>query len=70
MFGAIEITKNADVVKYMFSGYGIGFDRKGSYTHPDGGYGRNVIIFGADLSNSKNANNAARNILVLGRDFI
>ena len=48
----------------------LDIDKKGSYTHPDGGYGRNVIIFGADLSNSKNANNATRNILVLGRDFI
>ena len=69
-FGAIEITKNADVDKYKYSGYGIGFDRKGSYTHPDGGYGRNVIIFGADLSNSKHANNKARNILGFGQDFI
>ena len=66
MFGGIEITKNADVDKYKYSGYGIGFDRKGSYTHPDGGYGRNVIIFGADLSNSKHANNKTRNIFVLG----
>ena len=39
-------------------------------THPDGGMGRNVIIFGADLSNSMHANNKTKNILVLGRDFI
>ena len=44
---------------------GIGFD-----SHPDGGYGKNVIIFGADMSNSKHANNRTKNFLVLGRDFI
>ena len=70
MFDAIEITKNADIDKYKYSGYGIGFDRKGSYTDPDGGYGRNVITFGADISNSKHANNKTKKVLVLGRDFI
>ena len=29
-----------------------------------------VIIFGADLSSSRHANNKARSILVLGKDFI
>ena len=31
---------------------------------------RNVIIFGADMTNSKYANNRTKNVLVLGRDFI
>ena len=35
-----------------------------------GGYGRNVIIFGAHLSSSSRADNKTRNILVLGQDFI
>ena len=26
LFGAIELTKNADTDKYSYSGYGIGFD--------------------------------------------
>ena len=38
-------------------------------THPSG-YGRNVIIFGADLSSSTHANNKTESILVLGKDFI
>ena len=70
LFGAVKITKNANVDKYKYSGYGTGFDVKGEYTHPDGGDGKNVIIVGADLSNSRHANNITRNILVLGRDFI
>ena len=42
--------KNVDNDKYKYSGYGIGFDSRGSFTHSSGEYGRNVIIFGADLS--------------------
>ena len=28
MFGAVTLTKNADIDKYGYSGYRIGFDRK------------------------------------------
>ena len=59
--------KNADIDKYK---YGIGFNSRGSFTHPSGGYGRYVIIFGADLSSSTHANNKTRSTLVFGRDFI
>ena len=50
--------------------YGTGFDSRGSFAHPSEGYGRNVIIFGTDLSSSTHANNKTRSILVLGKDFI
>ena len=29
LFGAVSLTKNADIDQYKYSGYGIGFDRKG-----------------------------------------
>ena len=45
LFGAVSLTKNADVDKYKYSGYGIAFDRKGSFSFPGRGYGQNVIIF-------------------------
>ena len=64
------MTKNADISKYKYSAYRIGFDSKGSFLHADGTYGVNVIIFGADLSSSTHASNRANNILVLGKDFI
>ena len=32
--------------------------------------GRNVIIFGADLSNSRHSTSKTQNILVLGRGFV
>ena len=31
LFGAVTLTKNADIEKYEYSGYGIGFDRRGSF---------------------------------------
>ena len=68
LFGAVKLTKNLKINTY--SGYGIAFDSKGSFSHPSGAYGKNVIIFGADLSSYAHANNRATNILVLGKDFI
>ena len=50
LFGAVTLNKNADIGKYGFSGYGIGFDRRGSFSFPGGGYVQNVLIFGVDLS--------------------
>ena len=44
LFGSIKITQNADIDKYKYSGYGIGFDSRGSFSHPSGGDGKNVII--------------------------
>ena len=70
LFGAVKLTKNADIDKYKYSGYGIEFDSKGSFSDPSGGFGKNVIIFGADMSSSAHANNKTRSILVLGKDFI
>ena len=50
LFGAVTLAKNADIDKYGYSGYGIGFDRRGSFSFPDGGFGQNVLIFGVDMS--------------------
>ena len=70
LFGATKIT-NRDAVdgepqKYKYPGYGIAFDRTSQFTHPDESIGRNVVIFGVDMSNSKHANNKTKTILVLG----
>ena len=46
------LTKNADIDKYGYSGYGIGFDRRGEFSFSSGGYGQNVIILGVDMSSS------------------
>ena len=70
LLGAVKLIRNADINKYKYSRYGIGPYSKGSFSHPSGGYGRNVIIFGTDKSSSAHANNKRRSILVLGKDFI
>ena len=62
LFGAVTLTKNADIDKYRYSGYGIGFDRKGSFSFPGGGFGQNVIIFGADMSSSIHIDNKGKDI--------
>ena len=50
LFGAVTITKNADIDKYGSSGYGIGFDRRGNFSFPGGEFGQNLLIFGVDMS--------------------
>ena len=45
LFDADKLTKNTDIDKYKYSGYGTGFDSRGSFAHPSGGYDRNVINF-------------------------
>ena len=57
LFGAVTLTKNADIDKYGYSGYGTGFDRKSSFSFPGGGFGQNVLIFGADMSSSPHIDN-------------
>ena len=67
LFGAVTLIKNADIEKYKYSGYGIGFDRRSSFSFPSGGFGQNVLIFGDDMSSSIHVDNKKKDILVLGR---
>ena len=67
LFGAVTLTKNADIEKYKYSGYGIGFDRRSSFSFPSSEFGQNVLIFGADMSTSIHIDNKKKYILVLGR---
>ena len=52
LFDAVTLTKNSDIDKYGYSGYGIEFDRRGSFSFPGGEYGQNVLTFGADMISS------------------
>ena len=67
LFGAVTLTENADIEKYKYSDYGIGFDRTLSFSFTGGGFGQNVLIFGADMSSSIHIDNKGKDILVLGR---
>ena len=68
LFGAVTLTKNADIDKYGYSGYGIGFDRRSSFSFPGTGFGQNVLIFGVDMSFPSHIDNEKKNMLVLGLD--
>ena len=59
LFGAVAVTKNADIDKYGYPSYGIGiyFDRKSSFSFPGVGFGQNVLIFGVDMSCSGHIDN-------------
>ena len=67
LYGAVTLTKNADIEKYKYSGNGIRFDRRSSFSFPSGGYGQNVLIFGAYMSSSIHIDDEKKDILVLGR---
>ena len=56
--------------KYGYSGYGIGFDRRSSFSFPSGGFGQNVLIFGVDMSFSAHIDDKKKDILVLGKGSI
>ena len=68
LFGAVSLTTHNDIDLYKYSGYGIGFDRKGEFSFGNG-FGRNCKIWGADMSGSAHANNKTKDILVLGKNF-
>ena len=57
LFGAVTLTKNADIDKYGYSGYGIGFDRRSSFSFPGGGFGQNILIFGVDVGSFSHIDN-------------
>ena len=64
------MTKKVDIDKYGYSGYGIRFDRHGSFSSPDIRLDRNVIIFGVEMSSSTSStkiHNRKRDILILAK---
>ena len=61
------LTKNADIVMYGYSGHGIGFDRRSSFSFAGGGFGQNILNFGVDMSSSAHIDNKKKDILVLGK---
>ena len=53
---------------YQCSGYGIGFDASGKFLLSDGsGFGKNGIIFVADMSSSVYVDNRKKDAIILGQ---
>ena len=68
LFGSVKPNKNTDLDKYKYTGYGIGFDSRGEYPLPDGSVGKNVIIFGVDISSFVHIDIKGKNILILAKE--
>ena len=66
LFGSVKLIKNADLDKYKYTGYGIDFDSRSEPLFTDGSYGKNVIVFGADMSSSMDVDNKGKDILIFG----
>ena len=60
LLGAVTLTKIADIHKYGYSDYEIGFYRRRSFSFPVIGSRQNVIIFGVDMSISVHVDNKKR----------
>ena len=65
MLGATDIVKNSDKEKYVYSGYIIASEGKGSWG-VDNDFARNVVIFGVDDSSSFHTDNQKKDFLILG----
>ena len=70
LFGAMQITKNADTSKYKYKGHGICFDEGGTFGKGNINNGRNVLIFGVHENSLVHDNNEANNIYVMGDLFV
>ena len=40
LIGSVKLTKNADLDKYKYSGYGIGFESRSEFSFTDGSVGK------------------------------
>ena len=67
LFEAVSLTKNIDIGKYKYSGYGIAFDKRSLFSHSSSRDGQNVIIFGVDMSSSTKIDNRKKDIFILGK---
>ena len=54
LFGAASLSKNDDIGKCKYSGYGLGFDTQENFSFPTSAFGKNVIFFQEDMSSSAN----------------
>ena len=66
MFRSANLTTNAYLDKYKYSGCGIGFNLCPEFPLPDDSMGKSAIIFGAHMSSSMHIDNKKKDIWFLG----
>ena len=67
LFRSVCLTKNANIDKYEYFRFGIGFDRKQFFSHPRDRTDRNRIVFDVDMSSSKKINNRKKDFLIIDK---
>ena len=64
MFVAVKFRKNVNFDKYKYFGFGIGFVVNGNFLLS---FGKNVLIFGVDMSSSVHVDNKKKDFLIFGK---
>ena len=64
VFGSVKLTKNVDLDKYKYSSYSRKFDYRSEFSFTDKSMGKNLIIFGADISSPVHIDNKNKDILI------
>ena len=67
LFGSVKLTKNADPDEQKYSSYNIQFDSLSEFWFTNARFGKNVIIFGADMSWPVHIGHKGRDILILDK---
>ena len=70
LFGAMQITTNANTSKYKCEGYDICFDEIGIFSKGNINNGRNVLIFGVHENSVIHSSNKENNIFIMGDAFV
>ena len=69
-FGSVKLVKRADIEKCKYFRYGIGLNTKGTFLFPFGGFSKNLIVFGVDMSSSVHVDNKKKDLLILDKVLI
>ena len=66
LLGSVKLTTNADPDKCKYNNYCIVFNSRSEFLFADRSAGKNVIIFGTDMSSSVHIHNKNEDVLILG----
>ena len=70
LVGVVNVTKNVDISKNKYEGYGLCFGEGGTFSKGNINNGRNVLIFGVHESSLTHTNNKNNSIYVMGDLFV
>ena len=67
LFGGVKLAKTTDPDKYVYTGYGIGFDLRSDFSLIGGSVSERVIVFGVDMSLPVHIDNNKKDFLIIGK---